>query len=319
MGFAMALILVQARGRRKMGGRFRRRRVVRALLFPHPTDSGSEVCMNIIARILVALDGSTAAREILPYVREIHGVVGLREVILFRAEDDPARRIEAAHELEAEAARLAAAGVAAQVSVHAGSPAEAILSEARARNVDLIAMTTHGRTGIRRVLFGSVAEDVLRLSPVPVLLLRVVGEGAEVAAGGTTRRPLFDHVLVPYDGSPEGMKVLVLVRAILHDYAGSATVLRVLPGGRPLELTEIEEASADAARFARRLDRVGERVTTVLDSGAPAASILDKVEREAASLVVLGTHGRTGIDRLLDGSVTEDVLRHARVPLLVVR
>lgn len=154
--------------------------------------------MALYDRILVALDGSGVAEEALPHAQALAKEFG-STVLLLRATTppeqvtpaaaagptpvsgplvDPAPIIEA--ELHAATVYLAAmadclrsAGGRVECIQRDGAPAQVILEEARERNVDLIAMTTHGRGGMARLAFGSVADEVLRHAPCPVLLVRV--------------------------------------------------------------------------------------------------------------------------------------------------
>ena len=139
-------------------------------------------------RAVVALDGSPVAEAILPFILDIAGPLDL-EVVLVRVnvpippeviegsghvilEDVEARRIDAEEHLVLRAAELRNRGVRVKIDVRRGQPAAEIVKAARDSNGDLIAMTTHGRSGLGRLLFGSVAEAVLRESELPVFLLR---------------------------------------------------------------------------------------------------------------------------------------------------
>jgi nucleotide-binding universal stress UspA family protein len=139
-------------------------------------------------RVVVPVDGSEVAEAILPFVLDIAGPLGL-EVVLVRVnrpipplavegtramcvDDVEGRREEAEAYLAGLAEELAGAGVRAETRVRRGEPVAEILAAARAEDADLIAMTTHGRTGAARLLFGSVAEGVLREAGIPVLLMR---------------------------------------------------------------------------------------------------------------------------------------------------
>lgn len=147
-------------------------------------------------RALVPLDGSAVAEGIVPFVLEIAGPLDL-EVTLLRVlvptppvvvegssyvvvDDLEKQQPEAEAYLAGIAAELRAKGVRVRSVIRRGEPVAAILDGAREAHADLIAMTTHGRSGFGRLLFGSVAEAVLRHSPVPVLLMRQTA--AEVAA-----------------------------------------------------------------------------------------------------------------------------------------
>jgi nucleotide-binding universal stress UspA family protein len=139
-------------------------------------------------RVLVPLDGSKTAEAILPFVLEIAGPLDV-EVTLLRVvvpippsavegtreltvEDVEGRRAEAQAYLDRLAAELRDRGVRVQTAVRRGDPAVEIAAAAEELQADLVAMTTHGRSGLGRLLFGSVAEAVLRSTDLPVLMMR---------------------------------------------------------------------------------------------------------------------------------------------------
>lgn len=139
-------------------------------------------------RALVPLDGSMVAEGIIPFILEIAGPLDM-EVVLVRVvvpipptvvegsrhvevEDVEKRRLEAEEYLKAIAAELRAKGVRVRTMVRRGETTVEIQAAAREAGADLVAMTTHGRSGLGRLLFGSVAEAVLRQSEVPVFLMR---------------------------------------------------------------------------------------------------------------------------------------------------
>ena len=148
-------------------------------------------------RVLVALDGSTSSEAVLRFVLEIAGPLDMT-VLLLRVvepltpaithdvyrptlEDVEARRRDAEEYLAPIAAALRARGVNTAWAVRRGRPDEEILAAALESGVDMIAMATHGRTGVGRLLFGSVAESVLRRATVPVFLMRAAGAVAATA------------------------------------------------------------------------------------------------------------------------------------------
>jgi nucleotide-binding universal stress UspA family protein len=150
-------------------------------------------------RVLVALDGSPSAEAVLRFLLEIAGPLDMAVVLLrvlepvapvvieasrhVVVEDVEGRRRDAEEYLAPIAAALRAKGIDVSWQVRRGRPTEEILAAAREGHVDLIAMATHGRTGLGRLLFGSVAEGVLRHAPVPVFLIRQ--PDAAVAAPAT--------------------------------------------------------------------------------------------------------------------------------------
>jgi len=137
-------------------------------------------------RVLVALDGSTACEAVLRFLMEIAGPLDMTVLLLRVLEPMPAqvanatvviddfeaRRREAEEYLAPISAALRSQGVETAWAIRRGRPAEEILASTRESGANLIAMATHGRTGLGRLLFGSVAEAVLRHAPVPVFMIR---------------------------------------------------------------------------------------------------------------------------------------------------
>ena len=153
-------------------------------------------------RAIIALDGSPVAETIMPFIFEIAGPlevtlvrvnVPVRPVIIEGAsqpmfEDPEVARIDAEEYLAPLAAELRRRGISVKTQVRQGDAAAEILKAAQESNADIIAMTTHGRSGLGRLLFGSVAETVLRSSELPVFLMRSteadVARLASAAEGG---------------------------------------------------------------------------------------------------------------------------------------
>jgi nucleotide-binding universal stress UspA family protein len=156
----------------------------------------------VYERMLVPLDGSLSAEAILPFAEQVAGPLDA-EVVLFRVVEPPSpielvasagvvspdtftlRDIDAKRYLSEIARRLSKKGIRVRTRVMVGSAAEEILGAARSTSADLIAMATHGRSGVGRALFGSVAESVLRASPVPVLLIRTTAKSDAGPEPGT--------------------------------------------------------------------------------------------------------------------------------------
>lgn len=148
-------------------------------------------------RVLVPLDGSRLAEGILPFILQIAGPLDLEVVLVhvvrpigpqaiegtrhFTVDDVAARLKEAREYLAPVAANLRARGVRITTAARHGEPVAEIVAAARETEAGLIAMTTHGRSGFGRLLFGSVAEAVLRQAQIPVLMMRLTEP--QVAAG----------------------------------------------------------------------------------------------------------------------------------------
>jgi nucleotide-binding universal stress UspA family protein len=150
-------------------------------------------------RVLVPLDGSDVAEGVLPFAEKVAGPLDA-EVVLVRVVEplSPAdamasagvaipdtlflRELHAKEYLTSMARRLQAKGLRVRTALRVGVPAAEIVGAAVDEGADLIAMTTHGRSGLRRVLFGSVAESVLRSAEIPVLMMRLAAKAAPIEA-----------------------------------------------------------------------------------------------------------------------------------------
>ncbi|MCI0342510.1 MAG: universal stress protein [Planctomycetales bacterium] len=291
----------------------------------------------VLRRILIPLDGSPRSLAIVPQVRRLLVRPGAEVRLLRVVERGPAgpldfetrRRIEdSTAELRAVRDVLVGDGIAAAWDVRAGAPAEGILQVAEEWRASLVAMSTHGRTGLSRVLRGSVAESVLRASRVPVLLANP--SRAAAAAGRAPRLgsgqgevPL-RRILVALDGSEAAARVLPLAEEAARAFGAEVVLVHAvgLFGEASPILTEgggVEGANAYLARLARALVDRGVRARSLLPAGDPAAAILRAAREEGAELIALTTHGRSGLARALFGSVAEEVLRGAAAPVLVLR
>ncbi len=210
-----------------------------------------------------------------------------------------------------------------QTDVRTGRPSATILDYVEEADIDLITMGTHGRTGVRRTVLGSVAERVVSHADVPVLTTRVPDDGTIDAAID------FEEVLVPTDGSDavepaveHGLAVAEQTGARVHAvhvvYVGTGVSS---PGiATPGEvLSELESVGEDATeQVARRAREAGLDAVTEVRTGTPADSLVEYADEADIDLLAMGTAGRTGLSRFLLGSTTEQVIRHADQPVLAV-
>ena len=229
------------------------------------------------------------------------------------------------------AGRVGRPGEPIQTAVLDGEPSAAILAYVIDHpEVRGVAMATHGRQGLTRWIFGSVAEEILHQAPVPVLLLRrpAVAPPAGAGAGAELRT-----IVVPVDGSAfaEGAldqachlaqatgASLVLVTAVDGlDAAGVAT------DEIPLWIQQQQQIEVDSRvlyqqRLAAQLHEQGLTVDVQIVEGRPAEVILAQSAEVHADLIVMATHGRTGFGRLRLGSVALAVVEHATCPVFLVR
>lgn len=285
-------------------------------------------------RILVPLDGSATAEQVLPHVLACSGPD--TELMLLRVLEPvllPDRGLVLADGLKQEAGdalgeltlELARRGARVRTRIApAGQVDETILAVAREEAVDLIALTSHGRRGLERWFLGSVAERLLRASPVPVLLVR-----ASPTAPLDWRQadpPEYRRVLIPLDGSPFSECALQFqqVLAIRPERVTlvQASDIPIFLGRELLDQEVINGILGESEKYLRALSQVEElRGIEVgcqaLDAMAWEA-ILELAQEGKADLIVMATAGRSGMKRWLLGSVAEKVSRSAPCPLLLL-
>jgi nucleotide-binding universal stress UspA family protein len=181
-------------------------------------------------------------------------------------------------------------------------------------------MGTHGRTGLDRFLVGSVTERVVRTSDVPVLTSRLKPDD----------RAGYDRILIPTDGSEAATTAIdhgiaIAERYDATIYALSVVDLSALAGsydvgvGPDIVEARNEDCEQAVAEVTERCEDRGLDITTEVAQGTPYRTIQDYIGDEEIDLVTMGTHGRTGLDRYLVGSVTERVVRTSDVPVLTAR
>jgi nucleotide-binding universal stress UspA family protein len=198
-----------------------------------------------------------------------------------------------------------------------GDAAEEILRAAEDIGSDLVVLGTHGRTGLRRLVAGSIAEAVLRKARCPVLALR-----AQAVPRGEEPTRVILH---PTDFSNAAEASLKVARLLARDHGARLILLHVAPIPVVLEggMVEVDPGvgldSLDAIRARIDGPDLKQPVEVRVERGSAAFEILRVAEEVGAGLVVMGTHGRSGVGRLLMGSEAESVLRHARCPVLVVK
>jgi nucleotide-binding universal stress UspA family protein len=286
-------------------------------------------------RLLVPLDGSPLAETILPVAEEWAKeqeaeVLILRSVQARSAPGDGgkngAAQVRAVEDGEAYlrtvATRLERRGLPQiRWGVSEEEPVAAIAHAAR-DGVDLIAMATHGRGGLSRLLLGSVAEAVIRAAGVPVLLIR----GQSAWKPWATRK-----ILVPLDGSEAAEGILPVVQRVAGPRALTVLLVKVIDPLAPtaaggtvtwpdqIMALQREDTARYLAKVAEPLRAKGLRVECHVAVGRPAETIAAVAGRERADLIAMVTHGRGGLSRLLLGSVAGGVLRSASVPVLLFR
>ena len=283
----------------------------------------------MIERILVPLDGSMNAESILPHVRRllyrsdseiilVYAVVPpVPENALLGADPavGPAREY-----LLSQKAVLEKAGVRVRAIVRVGSPVGVILDLVEEEKATLIAMATHGSSGFTRMLLGSVAEGILRKSPIPVLVLRPFWSYELVPHGGIEHRPI-RNILLTVDGSERSAQALPGVLQLAELFDSRILLLRVLESkkDKPASQEECEDAEAQLKHLASIIEKKGIETVRLLEGGDPIEQILQSVKNHQVDLLALTTHGRGRLRRLLHGSVAAKLIHAASFPVLVYR
>lgn len=202
------------------------------------------------------------------------------------------------------------------------SPKTAIVDHATEHEVDLVVMGTHGRKGVDRLLSGSVAEEVVRQAPCPVFTVPPLN-------GDEADTPI-DRLLVPVDLSEQSTLVLDHASALAEAYSASIDLLHVVEeaafptayGMDPLTPSQpdVQERGREALEsMVADMNDLPEPVNLHVLTGYAARDIVDFAKERAADLIVMATHGRTGLQRFLIGSVTEKVVRSAPCPVFIVK
>ncbi len=313
----------------------------------------------MVKKVIVGLDGSPLAEAALPYA-EIFARANRASVVLVQAvpidempeeppeEESPradsratGRTPESTRDLTTEqravyraerylhavAERMGGAGVVAESVVAVGAPATILVEEAQTRQAELLILSTHGRSGLGRWIYGSVADEVMRRSSVPVLL---VPPACHLIWSRDGPRRIF----VPLDGSDLAAEALAPAEHLTEALGATLVLGRVVeppllayaytyPGVTPAVLSQAEDEETHARRYlegiAAPLGERGRSATTHVASGPAIPTILDVVEEESVHLIVMATHGNGGVTRLLMGSVATGLVQRARVPIVIVR
>ena len=296
------------------------------------------------SKILVPLDRSKTAENVLPLARclarslqipvELLGVIDIVDMashlatdqvsIIHTMIDDASRRF--AEYLEGIAKNFP--GGTVRCTIQTGSAAEAIINSAATDKQTLIALATHGRSGLDRWLLGSVAEKVLRGGSNPTLVVRARDDKNPSWAMATLKR-----VIVPLDGSELSERILPYVEELAKDLDLEVTLIRVYggllaagdgfynPGQIDAFIARLRDESV--AYLATKTDDIKRKglnkVSFAAKEGRDADEIIAMAGETSDTLIAMCTHGRSGVQRWALGSTTERVVRHSDNPVLVVR
>jgi nucleotide-binding universal stress UspA family protein len=316
------------------------------ILVPLDGSNGSERAIPVAARIARACGGSIVFIRVVLLPAEVgtfgaglHGTIAMRPAIEASEKELAGAASYLAAIIAAYADELA--GIATEMDVAAGAASPIIFSTAHDEHVDLVVLCSHGETGLKRWVFGSVAQQAVRHSPVPVLVLNERGMVPPVFYAAHSLR-----ILVPLDGSALAEAAVEPAAQLIAALAAPAQcalhLLRVvvLPSayGSMKSQAHIsdsmqEEARKEAQTYVQAMaERLREttfaafklHITwSVAVKSDVAGTILTQAEQTERSdgydVIAIATHGRGGFKRLVMGSVTEHLLGATRLPLLIVR
>jgi nucleotide-binding universal stress UspA family protein len=223
-------------------------------------------------------------------------------------------RTQSADLLQDLASRCEALGIEVESVLVDDNPSDGLARVADEMGADLLVVGTHGRTGLKRFLLGSVAERAVRLAKVHAL----------VARGDSDDRG-YRRILVASDFSTSSNAALEMALAIAPEHASIEVVhcweTPVAPTGIPIDpgRDDLKRAVAESGeRLLAGRPELRKRVKFVSIESSPAEGLRRRAEEEGCDLIVTGSHGRRGVRRWLLGSVTETIIRHAPCSVLVV-
>ena len=294
-------------------------------------------------RFLVPLDGSRLAETVLPVVQQMasrfHAQVTLLHIIeqhppaVIHGERHLTNVVQAQAYLEQIALQLRSSDILVELHVHQdkeNNVARSIVQHAQEMNADLVIMCTHGHGGLRELLFGSNAQQALQQGTQSILLLFPREDGSEYAFN-------LQHILVPLDGTAAHEPALPAATTLARTFGAQLHLVLVIPtlatlsgeqavSGLLLPITMravldlAEQGAADyleQAVASCRAEGVVARAEVLRGDTVPL--VLGLAERLNVDLIVLASHGRTGLDALLTGSVASRIAGRKDRPLLLVR
>ena len=296
-------------------------------------------------RMLVPLDGSPLAECVLPHVVAMAASLGAKVTVLHVSEPDGVdegaealsavawqlKAVEADAYLEGIATRLRGAELDVQCQRLEGRPAEQIVDYAHQQDIDLILLSSHGRSGLTGWNISSVVQKIIARVHVSTMIVRAYQTGAADLGGMS-----YSRLLCPLDGSQRAENILPLAAALAHAHRAQVLLARVLarpemPRRRPYteeelglidRVTEMNRSDAERSLEDIRSLLLAEQIdatSRVVLSDDPARSLHDLVIQEKVELVLMNAHGYTGSTRWPYGSLTLNFIIYGSTPLLIVQ
>lgn len=284
----------------------------------------------MLDKVLLPLDGSKLAEQVFPTVTELASALGSKVVIVGVCESEDkeegyACRLYINNKFEQLKGSLAGSRASLEMVELFGNPAEQILSYAEVKKVDLIIMSSHGRSGIMPWSLGSTIDKVFKKIGIPLIVVRAKEQPEEVR--------LFSRIVVPLDGSEKSAAVLPYVKELANISPCEVFPIRVVESGRHVRtvggLDYVQFKEQDVSSMKATVEKYLEDVCTDLALtkakvicevrvGDAAQEILKFANEIGCTLMAMTSHGHHGIEAWALGSVTSKVVAVAKQSVLLV-
>ena len=284
-------------------------------------------------RILVPFDGSALSAQAFSLAL---GLASSGAVItVLRVDEKQGDQAHADLDAIATLRSLASDGKSIETVVQTGDPADAIVATADRLGADLIVMSTRGRGGLARLAFGSVTDQVVRRSHRSVAVIHSDDHAHDSATGAASREPRrFSRIVLPLDGTDTSAAALPIAIDLAQRFSIpvlAVSTINLVPLTSPsmvqdigmaMNVEEVYEETRDSAQewlsaASRQLTAAGVANSTEFLTGSAAPAIEELTK--PGDLIVMATHGRSGLDRVLSGSVSDQLIRSGVAPVLIVR
>lgn len=290
-----------------------------------PTDF-SEVSVKAVSYGVALARQFDATLWLLHVVLPVPSYTGMETVPI--AMDEAQVTADAEQRMAEFAARHVPSDVAVTAVVRHGAAEKEISEFAKAREIDLLIASTHERTGLNRMLFGGITEKIVHHSPCPILIVRDhEHEFVDASVADGSRAIRMKRILAPVDFSDCSRKALRYAMAFADQFGAEIICLHAKEPEKPKIIFETEAYAKERAieaeqKFTALMNEVDGpiRVERKMVTGVPHKEIVAIADEREVDLIVVGEHCKTGVfGRFMMGSTTDEVVKHAHCPILVVR
>lgn len=301
---------------------------IKNVLVPLDFSPASHAAIRFVLPLLKRLGANLHLAHVLPLDSPFSGLANLPMVVIPDAERTRLVRRDLGKAAENNRVEMQPA----RLHVLRGSPFAEICELARKSDIDLIAISTRGHTGLKHLVLGSTTERVVRYAPCPVLVVHAKAGKKSGRRNGAKPEPIkIKKILVPLDFSECSMKGLNYAKELAKQFNASLLLVNSVHVQYYLtsdeyarfDLPELIEETDRASRkqmkeLVKNMDWEGVKVESVIETGHPGDRVCEQAIKHRVDLIVTSTHGTTGLKHVLLGSTAEYVVRSAKVPVLVV-